>query len=144
MSENMHDTVARAEKLVDSITGAILSTLETAAQRIDLASQVAQARQRAEALAVVLEGASAQRMSLEARRDAAVGPMRLLLDAQVKAAQAAEVAILMRAGLSQEDAQAVFAPALPAPTEAAPAETEEPKPTHKREGRRFVPVNGSN
>lgn len=126
---DMNETAARAEKLVDSITSAIMTTVETAAERIELAAQVTAARQRAEALSAVLEGAIASRVALEARRDAAGGTMRALLDHQVRAMQAGEIAILVRSGLSEDVAKAVFA--LP-----------EPKPTHRRDGRRFARVEG--
>jgi hypothetical protein len=128
MPENMEALVGRTERLVESITGAILSTAEAAAERIELASKVAQIQQRMSAFGAVLEAVGAQKAALEARAAALPhGPVLTLLERQVEALTAQELSVLEKAGVPQPVASAALA---------APAEGE----VYRREGRRFVPV----
>lgn len=123
---------SRAEQLIDSITNAILSTAESAAERIELASRVAQVRQRMAAFASVLEAVETQKAALAERLDSASGPMRVLLQRQIDMLTEQETAVLGRAGV------AAGVPSIDSGDSAAGSAG-----THKRTGRRFVPVANS-
>jgi len=92
---------AHTEKLVNTLTAAVLATAEVAADRIELAAGVAQIQQRMAALGSVLECVSAQKQELLVRLDQVTGPMRSLLEHQVAALVTQEQAILAKAGVPQ-------------------------------------------
>jgi hypothetical protein len=135
-ANEMDALVGRTERLVSSIAGAILASTEAAAERIELAARVAQVNQRMVSFATVLESVAAQRQALAERLETAQGPLRSLLEAQLAALAAQELAILERAGVPSTGARlAGNGDGLTQEQAAIPA-------THRRDGRRFVRVEG--
>lgn len=114
----------RTERLISALTDAILSTAEVAAERIELASKVAQVRQRMNAFGAVLESVGVQKLALTERLEKATGATKALLTAQIEMLTAQETAVLEKAGV----APAVAKAALTVVDEA---------PTYRREGRAF-------
>lgn len=92
---------ANTQKLVNTLTEAILATAEVAAERIELAAAAAQVQQRMASLGDVLEGIATQKQELLSRIDQASGSVRLLLEHQVAVFAGQEQAILARAGVSK-------------------------------------------
>jgi hypothetical protein len=125
----MTDLTSRTERLVDALSGSILSTVEVAAERIALAAEVARVSQRMSAFSAVLEAIGAQKDALAGRLAAARGPLRALLQRQIEVLTAQEVAVLERAGAASQVARDAI--------EAAD------EPLYKREGSRFVALGGS-
>ncbi len=138
MSSNTNEMdalVARADKLISAVTGAIMSSVEAGAERLELASRVAQVQGRMAAFGAVLESVGSAKAALLARLDKApAGPVRALLEAQVAALAAQELAVLERAGVPQAAASAALA-AVDAGGGAGGREA-----THRRDGKRFVAV----
>ncbi|MCE9561525.1 MAG: hypothetical protein K8U57_05675 [Planctomycetes bacterium] len=136
MSKNneMQVLVGRTEQLISALTSAILSSAEVAAERIELAAEVARVEQRMSAFAAVLESVGAQKETLAKRVPKATGPMKTLLLKQIAMLATQEVAILSKAGVAEPTAVAALA-AVDAPSEPAPTPV---SGTHKRDGRRFV------
>jgi hypothetical protein len=129
MDQNeMQDLTTRTERLVGAISGAILGTVEVAAERIALAAEVARVSQRMTAFSVVLEAVGVQKDALAAKLAAAKGPMRVLIRRQIDLLSAQEVAVLERAGAPAEAAKTAI--------EATDA------PLYRRAGSRFLPVGG--
>jgi hypothetical protein len=129
---------ARAERLIDALAGSILSTAEVAAERVELAAKVAQVQQRMTAFAAVLEAVSAQKQALLGKVETATGAMRTLLQQQVEALTAQELAVLAKAGVPQPAAQQAIA-AVDAGPEAGGGGK-----VYMREGRRFARIGGAN
>jgi hypothetical protein len=119
----------RTERLVDSITNAILATAETAAQRIELAAQVAQVNQRMAAFGAVLEAVGAQKDTLTKRLSTATGATRLLVQRQIDVLSMQELAVLEQAGVPQQTATAALKQA-------------DERKLYVREGKRFLPLDG--
>lgn len=126
MADDMQALSGRAEKLINALTNAILTTAEVAAEKIELASRVAQINQRMTAYAAVLEIVGAQKMALMQRRDATDGPMKALLTHQIETLTVQEIAILESSG----------APAVAARTAVETID----EPVYRRDGKRFVQV----
>jgi hypothetical protein len=126
--DEMTVLMGRTERLVSALTGAILSTTEAAAERIELAAQVARIEQRMLAFSSVLEVVAAQKAAILERQKEAKGPLKALLGRQVEALTAQECGILERAGLPQEAARG-----------AVKAADENPR-LYARNGRKFQPV----
>ncbi len=135
MSNNndMQVLVGRTEQLIASITDAILSSAEVAAERIELAANVARVQQRMAAFGAVLESVGAQKASLAKRLPEATGPTKTLLLKQIAMLAAQEIAILAKAGVAEPTAVAALE-AVEAATDLTTA------PTHRRQGRRFLRV----
>lgn len=136
MSDNneMQVLVGRTEQLISALTSAILSSAEVAAERIELAAEVARVAQRMSAFAAVLESVGAQKEALAKQVPKATGAMKALLLKQIAILASQEIAVLSKVGVPEPTAIAALA-AVDAPGEPAPA----PVPaTHKRDGRRFV------
>ncbi len=127
---DMNQLTDRAERLIDALANAIMKTAEVAAEKIELASAVAEVRQRMAAFGAVLEAVGAQKAAVTKQlgnlgdKDAAT---RALYQHQLRLLSAQEVSILKQAGINEQHA-----------TEAL--EVADTKPTHRREGKRFVPV----
>lgn len=128
--DDMTVLMGRTEKLVNALTGAILSTTEAAAERIELAAQVARIEQRMLAFSSVLEVVAAQKEALTERQKSAKGPLKALLGRQIEALTVQETSILEKAGVAPEAAHG-----------AVKAADESPK-LYARTGRKFQPVNG--
>ena len=129
MNQNeMQDLTARTERLVGAISGAILGTVEVAAERLSLAAEVARVAQRMTAFSAVLEAVAVQKDALVVKLAAAKGPMRVLIRRQIDLLSAQEVAVLERAGAPAQAAKTAI--------EAADA------PLYRRAGSRFLPVGG--
>jgi hypothetical protein len=127
MDQNeMDDLTARTERLVNAISGAILGTVEVAAERISLAAEVARVSQRMTAFSAVLEAVGVQKDALSVKLAAAKGPMRVLIRRQIDLLSAQEVAVLERAGAPAEAAKTAI--------EATDA------PLYRRVGSRFLSV----
>jgi hypothetical protein len=134
MSDNttrneMEQLAGRAEQLISALSNAILSTAEVAAERLELASKVAQVNQRLAAFSAVLDSIAAQREALETRMTTAKGAQRLLLQRQLDLLAAQEVAVLSKAGLDDSQARQALEVA--------------DEPSYHRSGRRFVRSNGN-
>jgi hypothetical protein len=127
---DMTQLTDRAERLIDALANAIMKTAEVAAQKIELASAVAEVRQRMTAFGAVLQAVGAQKTAVQQQlvalgdNDAAT---RALYHHQLRLLSAQEVGILTQAGISEP--QAVEA-----------VQVTDGTPTHRREGKRFVRV----
>ena len=109
MSDLNHAT-DRAVALTDKIADVLLRALEVSSEKVDLAMEAAAMKARAEALFAVLEGVVAHRMALEEKLATLPhGPLKAMLAHQIDCVQAQQVSILVRSGMSTEDAAAVFA-----------------------------------
>lgn len=100
MSHNndMQALVGRTERLVSAISDAILSAAEAAAERVELAAEVARVQQRLAAFGAVVETIAAQKRVLVERLATAEGPARALLERQIELLGLQELAVLERAG----------------------------------------------
>jgi hypothetical protein len=132
---DMQVLVGRTEQLIGAITSAILSSAEVAAERIELAANVARIRQRMDAFGAVLESVGVQKEALAKQLPTATGPTKALLLKQIAMLASQEVAILARAGVPETAAVAALA-AVEAPAAPAPL----PSATHRRQGRRFLRI----
>ncbi len=112
MTQNSNDLTAmsdRATRLIDALSGSIMSACEAAAEKIELAAEVARVTTRMAAVSTVLEVIGAQKMALASRLTSASGAMAALLGHQIEALSLQEVAVLKRIGVSAEVAtQAVI------------------------------------
>lgn len=63
-ANDMNALVGRTEKLVTAISDAILSAAEAAAERVELAAEVARVQQRLAAFSAVVESIAAQKRVL--------------------------------------------------------------------------------
>lgn len=124
-TNDMDNLVSRTERLIGALTNAILSTAEVAAQRIELASKVAEARQRLAALSSVLETLGAQKVALIERQESAKGAMKALLHRQVEILEAQELSILASVGVEEPAAKAALT-------------VVDAAPVYRRDGRRFA------
>src|SRR4051794_19244385 len=79
----MQVLVGRTEQLISAITSAILSSAEIAAERIELASNVARIQQRMSAFGAVLESVGLQKEALAKLLPTASGPTKTLLLKQI-------------------------------------------------------------
>jgi hypothetical protein len=127
----MDKLVSRTDRLIGAITEGILSTVEAASQRIELAAQVAQVKVRMEAFGAVLEAVGAQRAVLEERRVSAGPAVRALIGRQLELLAAQEVAILSQAGIGEDVAR-----------QALTVVEQSAEQVYVRQGRRFTAVNG--
>jgi hypothetical protein len=64
MSSDMSQLTDRAERLIDALANAIMKTAEVAAEKIELASTVAEVRQRMAAFGAVLQAVGAQKAAV--------------------------------------------------------------------------------
>jgi hypothetical protein len=126
---NMDQMANRAEQLIGAIASSIMSATEAAAERVELASKVAQIQARMAAFGAVLETIGTAKALVLEQRKAAPGPMKALYTAQIEHLTAQETAILAKVGVAPEAAQA-----------AVKAADEAPR-LYQREGRKFSPVN---
>lgn len=136
MSEMNIDRISdRTEAIIDKVCGAIMATVDVAAERLELAAEVARVKQRMTAFSAVLDAVAAQKQALMDKLEEADGPARQLLGHQIELLTAQETAVLQRAGISAEIAR----PAIDAADHG-----DEDGQLYKRDGRRFVPAtNGS-
>jgi hypothetical protein len=121
----------RVERLVGAFTGAMMATAEAAAERIELAAEVARVTQRMAAFGAVLEAVGAQKEALLERLGKSKGPTRALIEQQLLMLTAQEVAVLKKAGI--DDGQATAAVAVADGGGRA---------LYVRDGRKFVPLEG--
>jgi len=139
MSNNndMQVLVSRTEQLIASITDAILASAEVAAERIELAANVARITQRMNAFGAVLESVGVPKEALAKQLPKATGPTKTLLLKQIAMLASQELSILSKAGVAEPTAVVALA-AVEAPPEPLPASAS--SPTHRRDGRRFLRV----
>jgi LPS O-antigen subunit length determinant protein (WzzB/FepE family) len=128
---DMDQMANRAEQLIGAIASSIMSATEAAAERVELASRVAQIQARMSAFGAVLDTIGVQKEALAERQKSARGPLKALLERQIEALTVQETSILEKAGVEPEAAQG-----------AVKAADESPK-LYARSGRKFQPVNGS-
>lgn len=126
---NLEQMSSRADHLIDAIASSIISASEAAAERVELASQVARLQTRMAAFGAVLEAVGTQKEVLAGRLESAQGPMKTLIEAQINLLTEQETAILVRAGASRDQARN------------AVVETDEP--LYQRRGKRFERINGT-
>lgn len=125
---DMDQMTSRAEQLIGAIANSIMSATEAAAERVELASRVAQIQARMAAFGAVLETIGTQKAVLLERQKTAPKPMQALYGAQVALLTAQETAILSRVGVAPEAAQ-----------EAVRVADEQPR-LYQRSGKKFTPV----
>lgn len=129
----MEQVTSRVDTLISAITSAMLAPIEAAAERMALAVKVAEIRGRMAAHAMVLDTIDGHKRDLLDQIDGLTGARKALAMKHVELLEQQELAILAEIEVPAEIAtQAVRG--LPAPTRG---------PTHVRNGRRFVPVNGT-
>lgn len=95
----------RAERLIGAISGALMSTAETAAMKIELAAQVAQIRQEMAARQSVLGIIADQKLALLEQVEESTGALKLAYQRQVEVLCAQEVGILKGMGIETEVAE---------------------------------------
>jgi hypothetical protein len=100
----MDTLVSRSERLINALTGAIMTTAEVAAEKIEMASEVARIKTRMAAFATVLEVVGVQKDTIREQIATARGPVKALLEAQLTALTQQEVGILAKVGVSPEAA----------------------------------------
>jgi chaperonin cofactor prefoldin len=127
---DISNVTERTQVLVDSITGAILSTVEVASERIALASEVAKVQQRMDAFSTILETIGTQKEVLEEKVANTKGPLRKLYQSQLEALTKQELVLLKKAGVVTEE------PEEPAVPEGPPVDGQ----LYKRVGKKFVKV----
>jgi len=126
------------EKLVSTLTEAVLATVQVAAERIELAATAARIQQRMMALGSVLEAIGVQKQTLLARLDQASGPMRLLFQQQIAPPTEQEEAVLAKAGVPQPTAQLAHAS-----LDNVSSGTSNDLTTQRKGGKRALPTNGT-
>jgi hypothetical protein len=134
-SNDMQALVGRTERLVSAISDAILSAAEAAAERVELAAEVARVQQRLAAFGAVVEAIAAQKRVLVERLATTEGPARALLERQVEILGLQELAVLERAGVPHATAQHALAVADSAPARLPAGGTNK---VYRRDGKRFV------
>lgn len=109
MSEmNIDQISARTEAIIDKVCGAIMATVDVAAERLELAAELARVKQRMTAFSAVLDAVSAQKQALTERMESADGPARKLLAHQIELLTHQETAVLQRAGIAPAVASAAI------------------------------------
>jgi acetolactate synthase small subunit len=136
-ANDLNALVGRTEQLVTAISDAILSAAEAAAERVELAAEVARVQQRLAAFSAVVESIAVQKRVLVERLATADGPAKALLERQVELLGLQELAVLERAGVPQATAQHALA-AVDAASALLSAEST--NKTYRRDGKRFVRV----
>jgi|SRR5579883_579742 len=131
-ANDMNALVGRTEKLVTAISDAILSAAEAAAERVELAAEVARVQQRLAAFSAVVESIAAQKRVLVERFATVDGPAKALLERQIELLGLQELAVLERAGVPQATAQHALAA-----TDVVPTDNDK---RYRREGKRFVQI----
>jgi hypothetical protein len=126
---DMDQMTNRAEQLIGAIASSIMSATEAAAERVELASRVAQIQARMSAFGAVLETIGTAKAAVLEQQKVAPGPLKALYTAQLKALTAQETAILAKVGVEPEAA------------EAAVRDADEHPKLYQRSGRKFQPVN---
>lgn len=94
----------RVSSIVDALANAFLQGAETAAERIQLAAQVAAVQAKMAAFGSVLEAIAAQKEALQGRLGEAAGPMKTLIARQLEVLAAQELAVLASAGIPTDQA----------------------------------------
>lgn len=100
---------ARAQRLIDAMAGAMMSAAEAAAEKVELAAEVARVSVRMEAVGSVLDVIGAQKEALIVKADEAKGALRTAYLRQVEVLSAQEVSILERLGVPTAAAQIAVA-----------------------------------
>ncbi len=129
-TNEMQALVTRTEQLIAALTNAFITTAEVAAERLELAAQVARVQQRMGAFSAVLESIGVQKAVLVARLASATGSTRALIETQVSLLEAQEVEVLKRVGVPEPAARQALAAVVQAPVADA-------TDTYIRDGRRF-------
>jgi len=99
---DLNDLADRTSGIIDAITGGILSSAEAAAERIQLAAEVAKINTRMEAFGSVLETIEARKQALEAKLETAGPTMKKLIGRQLELLTAQETSLLERVGVTAE------------------------------------------
>lgn len=124
----MQELAGRAGQLIGAVTDAIMSTVEVAAERVELAARVARVQTRMAAFGAVLEVIGEQKKALADRLADADGPAAALLKAQLAALTAQEMAVLEEVGMPEPAARAAL----------VAADGDDAR--YRRDGKRFVRV----
>lgn len=140
-ASSINQLTSRAEQLIDALAESIISTAEAAAERLDLASRVAQIQQRMAAFGAVLESVGAQKGVLIKRLEEKEMPkcQRRLVQRQIELLSAQETEILQRAGASAKLARTAVEQAdrlIDEEGNQDPNDSEDR--LYRRKGRRFV------
>lgn len=123
----------RAGAMIDTLTAAFLRATEVAAERLQLACDVAAIQQRLAAFSSVLETIGAQKLALAEKMETTKGAARTLYATQIKMLEAQEVAVLTRVGVPQPVAVAALA-----------GGEEDEAAVYRRDGKRFVRLPSTN
>ncbi len=139
-TSNIEQLTSRAEQLIDALAESIISTAEAAAERLDLASRVAQIQQRMAAFGAVLESVGAQKSVLTKRLEQKEMPkcQRRLVQRQIELLSAQETEILQRAGASSQLARAAVEQADRLIDDGGSGDADGEDRLYRRKGRRFV------
>src|SRR6266545_4326534 len=104
-TNEMQALVTRTEQLIAALTNAFITTAEVAAQRIELAAEVARVQQRMAAFSAVLESIGTQKAVLVGRLASATGSTKALIATQVSLLEAQEVEVLKKVGVPEAAAR---------------------------------------
>lgn len=125
-SSSMGEVTTRVNAIVDAFVDAFLQTAATAAEKINLAAQVAQVQTRMAAFSAVLESIAAQKQVIYDRLQETSGPMQSLLNRHLELLTQQEIAVLERIGIPNDQAR--------------PTLEQADEKVYKRDGKRFVPL----
>jgi hypothetical protein len=109
MQSEVQVMVNRADQLINALTDAMMSSIENAAERLRMSSELAQIQARGVAFLSVLEAVGASKQALLLKAKTAAGPMKLAYQQQIKVLSAQETAILAKIGVAPEQARKAIA-----------------------------------
>lgn len=127
---DMMEMAGRASQIIDAFTSALMNTAGVAAEKINLASEIAAMKMRMEAFSGVLECVAAQKKPLMERLEGEANPaMRLMIERQLEMLTEQEIAVLEKASVPGKVAKQLVGTVDKA---------------YRRDGRRFIPVGSLN
>lgn len=140
----MDAMVSRQEQLIDAWARSMMRTAEIAAERVELAAEIAAARQRMNAFGAVLESIAAQKQAVHELMTKASPAAKAMYTRNLKMLDAQEVAVLKRAGFDEAEAvKAIEAADTPAPAPALPPGATEVIPAKRGNKGRFSAVHAN-
>lgn len=99
-TNDVREMTGRAQRLIDAMAGAMMSAAEAAAEKVELAAQVARVEIQMQAVGSVLEVIGAQKDQLLTKALEAKGALRAAYLRQVDVLTAQEVGILQKIGVA--------------------------------------------
>lgn len=89
----------RSEQLISAMTSALMTTMEVAADRLRLASEVSRIQQRLDAFSAVLDVIGAEKESIQAQLEVSKGASKSLLKRRLEMLTQQELTVLASAGV---------------------------------------------